>query len=591
MQVKNATAALSTASHVGGKASSRANGAEDQGFAALMSALGSPLSEGSSEISGKPVVGEQGCGEDGAEEEVESPLNEMSDLERAAAVTSASPVALGPVPAVVTPEPVDATALVDVTALTAATAPNALDAVPTPVAPTAPQSQVAQTAAGTEAQSRGAQAAASADVVQQAVATAVSADVASQVAADLVSAPSASPSTPLTTSAVQTSSAPASATRTAPSPSDATVVAAHVQATEATSSTVSASVAERASAPAPQRRPVVPARTSIERGHPATSPAPAQAASPAFQFDVRPVTRPVARFAGSHRFEATLPTTQSTAGTAASASSPLPLETFHVEQFAVTPVAGPYAPVNPLATASGGEGAIWDTASLSGARLDMAGRRPRLDALQNLGLEMQGAVRGGLRNAAQGSRAKAGSDASRDARADMAAALAATVAPPQTAEGGVVSSNAPVPLPSLVPEVVRTAAQLSDALKKGNPAASNVVELRLDPPALGAITVRVVEEGGVVNAFVTCANPAMQKVLAAEMTHLSTNLAHHGIALGQVSVGTDGGGAQDFSRKREAGELETAPTGRRAPPASAVAQTRAAPRSALFEGRAVNARA
>ena len=202
---------------------------------------------------------------------------------------------------------------------------------------------------------------------------------------------------------------------------------------------------------------------------------------------------------------------------------------------------------------------------------------------------MQGVVRGGMRASAQATRAKAASDPLHDSRGDAAAALAATTAPPQTAEGGIVSSSAPVPLPSLVPEVVRTAAQLSDALKKGNPAGSNVVELRLDPPALGAITVRVVEERGVVNAFVTCANPAMQKVLAAEMTHLSTNLAHHGIALGQVSVGTEGSGGQHFGHKPDVDEIEIAPASRRAPPAAA--QPRAAPRSAVYEGRAVNARA
>lgn len=609
MQVKNATAALSTASNAGGKASVKANGAEDQGFAALMSVLGAPLSEASSETSAQPTAdeGEQGQGGATAGDE-NAAFDESSDLERATAVSSVSPIAAAPMPVAEAQVPVAPSAAPPLRVSQTVTSGDAMSqafqtapradamSLASPLAPRADATSLAfPTAPPADEKTQATQIVTSADATPQVAQTATTSDPTSQVAVVPGTPSNPSPFTSTEAGALQTSSAPAvPSTRggSVQSTGNAATVGAQPQSADAASSTDSAPSTDHTSLSTSARRPSGLSQPSVEREATSASSVSAQPASSASQADGRLAMRPAGRFTPSQRFEAWFSSaTQPSSSIAAPAPAALPLAAFHVEQLAVTPVAGPYAPVNPLASAAVGRDAMWDAASLPGARVAVAGGRPGLDALQNLGLEMQGVVRGGLRAAMQASRFKAGSDPSRDSRADAAAALAATTAPPQTAEGGIVSNNAPVPLPSLVPEVVRTAAELSDAFKKGNPAASNVVELRLDPPALGAITVRVVEEQGVVNAYVTCANPAMQKVLAAEMTHLSTNLAHHGIALGQVSVGTDGGGGQQFGHKPDAAETEIAPTGRRAPPPVAAAQSRAAPRSALFQGRAVNTRA
>ena len=182
-------------------------------------------------------------------------------------------------------------------------------------------------------------------------------------------------------------------------------------------------------------------------------------------------------------------------------------------------------------------------------------------------------------------------DAERDLAASAQAGVAssAAVALPAASEAGIVTQTAPVPLPSMVNEVVRVAGELAQAQKQGKPEGTRVVEMRLDPPALGSLHVRVVEEKGLVHAYVTVANPAMQKVVAAEMSHLSTSLAHHGIALGQVSVGTQDGGSRDFGRRPD--EPET--PARAGAPRRGVAATGPATPTAVIEritgmGRAVN---
>lgn len=297
---------------------------------------------------------------------------------------------------------------------------------------------------------------------------------------------------------------------------------------------------------------------------------------------------------------------RSTSGDPAVATSEVALETmmqgaseptvqalsFHVEQ--LLGHAFPEAPYHRAPIEDG----VLDGLALRGPET-VGGGRPRFDIVARLSAELQGTLPSAAR-ASHGGRSYASGKAARretdsNAVADLAGVSGA--APGAHARighevAGVVSNPHPVPLASLVPEVVRVASALADARKSGTQESSNVVEMRLDPPALGSLHVRVVEEQGVVHAFVTVANPAMEKVLAAEMAHLSTNLAHHGIVLGQVTVGSEASGGQGFGRPPEASIADgPAPVRRGGVAAPSSEPARAAPQAVPYGGRAVNLRA
>lgn len=141
------------------------------------------------------------------------------------------------------------------------------------------------------------------------------------------------------------------------------------------------------------------------------------------------------------------------------------------------------------------------------------------------------------------------------------------------------SSPGGVPLGSASRELARLAAQEYEA-KRPLPPGGSTVELRLDPPELGSIYLRMVEDKGQIHAHVTVSNPEVRHALANELSHLSSHLAQHGVSLGSMTVGDHGSYRDPNAQQSDADSVAVpqAPASVAAPPATASsAASRAAP--------------
>jgi trimeric autotransporter adhesin len=98
--------------------------------------------------------------------------------------------------------------------------------------------------------------------------------------------------------------------------------------------------------------------------------------------------------------------------------------------------------------------------------------------------------------------------------------------------------------------VARATAQLWE--DKRPVSTKGVIEIRMDPPNLGTVWVRLAESQGTVHAQVTVSHPEVQRQLQSEMTQLTAQLASQGVNIGSVQVSTGGhSGSPDSSGSQE----------------------------------------
>ena len=101
------------------------------------------------------------------------------------------------------------------------------------------------------------------------------------------------------------------------------------------------------------------------------------------------------------------------------------------------------------------------------------------------------------------------------------------------------------------------ARQLADRFAMIARARGGVAELKLNPPSLGTMEVRVSLEADKAHVHFVSANPAVRDVLEAAMPRLREALAQDGLSLGDASVSD-----QPPQRRGEAGEGSGAEDGR-----------------------------
>ncbi|GAA4342333.1 hypothetical protein GCM10023144_44260 [Pigmentiphaga soli] len=158
-------------------------------------------------------------------------------------------------------------------------------------------------------------------------------------------------------------------------------------------------------------------------------------------------------------------------------------------------------------------------------------------------------------------------------------ALAAAGALPPAAE-----SAARAPAPATVPGPAATLhgpalqARLDDALRWMAGNGVQHAQIRVEPDALGPITVHLRIEGDVANVAFTSAHETTRHALEASLPGLRDALAAGGLSLGQASVGAERhpqGSAADSSADRQAGQRQ--PDDADAQRAGIVSGTSAAP--------------
>lgn len=100
-----------------------------------------------------------------------------------------------------------------------------------------------------------------------------------------------------------------------------------------------------------------------------------------------------------------------------------------------------------------------------------------------------------------------------------------------------ISVREPVSIERLPGELIRVAG----SVQSGGRAE---VELRLDPPELGAVTVRMTSEAGRLKAEITVATTAARQLVSDEIPRLRVDLATAGYEVGDVTVSLDNKGRQ-----------------------------------------------
>lgn len=113
-----------------------------------------------------------------------------------------------------------------------------------------------------------------------------------------------------------------------------------------------------------------------------------------------------------------------------------------------------------------------------------------------------------------------------------------------------VETQSRVPLVRLPGEIARVASEEWRSRPEG--ALHKTVEIRMDPPSLGHVLIRLTEADGAVHAHVEVAHAEVREALQTEMGQLAHQLQQQGISLGSVTVGTSGQGHSDH-RPHETG--------------------------------------
>ena len=168
-------------------------------------------------------------------------------------------------------------------------------------------------------------------------------------------------------------------------------------------------------------------------------------------------------------------------------------------------------------------------------------------ALQDLGMKMQDALTAAPLDppASEKTLEMPPVDVSVDAEAQPQ-----TLATPLLQTPDAAPADKAVPMDALPGELARSAAE---AWRERTPlnARNASVEIRLDPPSLGSVFVRVVENSGTVHAHVSAANPEVQRLLHEQMHALAQSLAQQGLQLGSLTVGLGGNSSGNSGQPQE----------------------------------------
>ena len=78
---------------------------------------------------------------------------------------------------------------------------------------------------------------------------------------------------------------------------------------------------------------------------------------------------------------------------------------------------------------------------------------------------------------------------------------------------------------------------------------SNEVTIRLDPPELGKVTVRLVSEDKVLSGQIVVENRQVHDLVQGRMTELRESLSAQGVQVDQIQVTVDGRGASGTQRE------------------------------------------